>query len=78
MDAIDEAVMALERGDEEGALAILKRASAPEPLPCPCCGGEPDLCAMGLLVYVQCSECGLRTLADDIGTAIGVWNRRAD
>lgn len=77
MDAIDEAVMALEQGDEEKALAILKKATAPEPLPCPCCGSVPELHSMGLLWYVQCPECGLRTLADDLRTSIGVWNRRA-
>jgi len=76
MDAVEEALKALEDGDDERALMLLKRSIAPEPLPCPCCGGSPDLCVMGLLVYVQCHECGLRTLADDIKVAIGVWNKR--
>ena len=70
------AIEAIENGDVEKGLIMLKQWQAKEPLPCPCCGGSPFIAVRGASFVVVCEDCGMSTPSGELEDVLRVWNRR--
>lgn len=71
-----EAIKAIEDGDTERGLTMLKQWKANEPLPCPCCGGDAFIGVRGVSFVVVCEDCGISTPSGELEDVLKVWNRR--
>ena len=52
-----------------------------ELLPCPFCGGEPNLALTGAWYSIVCTTLGCEVIMDDFNSrddAIAAWNRREE
>ena len=69
-------IEAIENGDVEKGLTMLKQWKAKEPLPCPCCNGAPFIAVRGVSFVVVCEDCGMSTPSGELEDVLKVWNRR--
>lgn len=67
---------ALDMDDAKKGRRLLRRMLAPDPHPCPCCGGTPDFLEHYDNVEIYCPECGMRTSIMEYADAVATWNRR--
>lgn len=73
---VEQILGVLEDGDAVRGRELLRRWVSPQPLRCPCCGGQADIAERGYNVIIICTSCGLQTPSGDMEDAVRTWNRR--